>query len=459
MPGLVHPYIPNSVPAVKQEILREVGATSAGELYAEMIPQHLLLNRKMELPPPISAEGDLKRHVKDILKKNVTGYTSFLGGGCWSHFIPEVCDVIASRSEFLTAYAGGYYSDLGRFQANWEFQSLICDLLGMEVSGIPTYDWGSAAGNAVRMASRITGRHIVLAPSTSSPARLSVIRSFCNPTSMPNAIKVITVDSNLDGTMNFEDLNRKLTAKTAAVYIENPTYLGAIEHQAQEIADISHKAGALLVAGVDPITLGVLAPPADYCADIACGDLQPLGIHMQAGGGLSGFIASQDDPKIVAEYPLRMLSITTTTHGEHAFGQAAYERTSYASREKAKDWVGTTTALHGIIAAVYLTLLGPHGIREVGEAILSKSHYAAAKLQEVGATIPYPTFFKEYPLTIPRNRWSIINKALLRKGILGPKPLRREFPALGESALTCVTEIHTKHEIDSFADELEAQLQ
>jgi len=458
----VHPYIPNSVREIKQAMLNEIGAENAEELFAQMIPNQLLLKRTMSLPPSLPAELDLKRYISEILSKNktTTEYTSFLGGGCWNHFVPQICDVIAQRSEFLTAYAGGYYSDLGRFQANWEFQSLICELLGMEVSGMPTYDWGSAAGNALRMASRLTNRREILTPDTISPARISVISNYCNPTEMPSSIKITLVSTNPDGTMKLADLKKKLSNKIAAVYVENPTYLGAIEFQAEEITNITHQYGALLVAGVDPISLGVISPPAEYGADIACGDLQPLGVHMQAGGGLAGFIASQDDPKIVAEYPLRILSLTSTTHGERAFGQAAYGRTSYVAREKAKDWVGTTTALHGIIAAVYLTLLGPQGILEVGEAILQKSHYAAEKLNATGAEVKYPYYFKEYPLDITKTgkKWRRINKLLLRKRILGPKPLSHEFPNLKESALTCVTEVHTKSDIDRFATELEAML-
>lgn len=460
-----HPYIPNSVPAVKAEMLRAVGAASAEELYAEMIPDRLLLKRRMNLPEPLPAEYDLKKHVLELLKKNRTcGDTlSFLGGGCWNHFVPQVCDEIGHRSEFLTAYAGGYYSDLGRFQANWEFQSLICELVGMEVSGIPTYDWGSAAGNAVRMASRLTGRRAVLVPAHMSPARLSVVSNFCNPTNMPGALTIRKVACDREtGALDLRDLRKKIDGKSACVYFENPGYLGAIEDQGEEIADVAHGAGAEVVVGVDPISLGVLAPPSDYGADIVCGEVQPLGVHMAAGGGLAGFIASRDEERYVAEYPLRLVSVTgTAKDGEYGFGQAKYERTSYMAREKAKDWVGTTTALHGIIAAVYLSLLGPEGMREVGEAILQKSHYAADRLAEIrGVEVKFAGFFKEFPLNIDATGKKVrqVNRALLKRGIFGGKDISREFPELGQSALTCVTEVHSKADIDRFAAELEAIL-
>jgi glycine dehydrogenase subunit 1 len=192
-------------------MLRAVGASSAEELYAEMIPERLLLKGRMTLPEALPAEHDLKKHVAEILAKNLTcsDTLSFLGGGCWNHFVPQICNEIAHRSEFLTAYAGSYYSDLGRFQANWEFQSLICELVGMEVSGIPTYDWGSAAGNAVRMASRLTGKREVLVPASMSPARLSVVANFCNPTEMPGAIKVKKIAYDKEtGTLDLKDTSR-----------------------------------------------------------------------------------------------------------------------------------------------------------------------------------------------------------------------------------------------------------
>lgn len=460
-----NPYIPNSVPEVKAEMLREVGAAGADELYASMIPDRLLYKGRMDLPEPLTSEHDLKKHVASILGKDTKSAEalSFLGGGCWNHFIPQVCDEIAARSEFLTAYAGGYYSDLGCFQANWEFQSLICELVGMEVSGIPTYDWGSAAGNAVRMASRLTGRREVLVPAYMSPARLSVVSNFCNPTEMPGAIRVQKVACDPEtGKLDVKDLNKRLGRRTACVYFENPGYLGAIEDKGDEIAEVAHGAGAEVVVGVDPISLGVLAPPSEYGADIVCGEVQPLGVHMSAGGGLAGFIASRDEERYVAEYPLRLISVTgTSVEGEYGFGQAKYERTSYMAREKAKDWVGTTTALHGIVAAVYMSLLGPEGMREVGEAILQKSHYAAGRLSEIdGVEARFPGFFKEFPLNIDgtKKKWRGVNKALLRKGIFGGKDVSGEFPELGQSALTCVTEVHSQADIDRFAAELEAIL-
>lgn len=457
----VHPYIPNSVPEVKEEMLREVGARDAEELYSRMIPERLLMKRPMDLPEPLLSELDLRRHVEGILEGDwdCSEYLSFLGGGCWNHYVPEVCDVIASRSEFLTAYAGGVYSDLGRFQAIYEFQSLIGELVDMDVSCIPTYDWGAAAGNAVRMASRVTGRKEILVPKTISPARLSIISNFCDSVHKPDSINVKTVDYDREtGALDIGDLEGKISESTAGVYFENPTYLGVIEPQCAEITSIAHEHGAFAVAGVDPISLGVLSPPGEYGADICCGEAQPLGIHMLAGGGSCGFLASKDEERLVGEYPARMLSITDTeVEGEYGFGQAKYERTSYIARESAKDWVGTTTGLWAIVSAVYMSLMGPQGMRELGEGILQRSHYAARLLEEVeGVSVPFRGFFKEFPVNFDATgkKVSEINRLLLDKKIFGGTDVSGEFPELGQSGLYCVTERHTKSDLDRLVEAL-----
>ena len=454
----VHPYIPNSVPEVKEEMLREVGARDAAELYRQMIPERLLLKRPLDLPDPLASELDLRRHVEGILggDGDCSGYLSFLGGGCWNHYVPEVCDVIASRSEFLTAYAGGVYSDLGRYQAIYEFQSLIGELVDMDASCIPTYDWGAAAGNAVRMASRITGRKEILVPKTISPARLSIISNFCDSANKPDRIIIKSVGYDREtGALDLGDLEDKISESTAGVYFENPSYLGVIEPRCEEITGIAHDHGAIAVAGVDPISLGVLSPPGEYDADICCGEAQPLGIHMYAGGGSCGFLASKDEERLVGEYPARMLSITDTeVEGEYAYGQVKYERTSYIARESAKDWVGTTTGLWAIVSAVYMSLMGPRGMRELGEGLLQRSHYAARLLEEVeGVSVPFRCFFKEFPVNFDAAgvKVSEVNSRLLKEGIFGGQDISEEFPELGQCGLYCVTEKHTKADLKRLA--------
>jgi len=299
--SFVHPYIPNSVPDVKREMLREIGARDAQVLYEEMIPDRLLLKRPLDLPEPLLSELDLRRHVEGILEKNRTcaDHLNFLGAGCWQHYVPAVCLEIVGRSEFLTAYAGGPHSDLGRYQAIFEFQSMIGELLGMEVSGLPTYDWATAAGNAVRMARRLTDRNRVLIPRIISPGRRSVIENYAQPRQMPDYIEIECVGYDPEtGTLDLGDLEAKIDEEVAGVYVESPSYLGVVETGLREIGEVAHDHGAEFIMGVDPITLGVLAPPGEYGADIACGDIQSSRPGTRRGTSGSTPSASSASPRV-----------------------------------------------------------------------------------------------------------------------------------------------------------------
>ncbi len=454
----IHPYIPNSVPEIKAQMMDEIGVESIEELYAD-IPESLRLKGMLNLPPPLSSEVALKRHMEEILSKNSTcaENISFLGAGCARHHVPAICNEINQRSEFLTAYAGEPYEDHGRFQVLFEYQSLMGELLDMDVVNVPTYDWSQAASTSVRMAARITGRKEILVSEVVSPERLMVIKNYCHPVVGLKMVK----HCQRTGRMDIDDLKSKIGPDAAGIYFENPAYLGFIESQGQLISDLAHENGALSIVGVDPISLGILTPPGQYGADIACGDIQDLGIHMHFGGGLGGYIATRDEEKFVMEYPSRLFGITqTSVEGEYGFGDVAYERTSFAEREEGKEFVGTHAALWGITAAVYLALMGPKGMQELGETILQKSQYAMQRLSEIRG-IKAPRFdsphFKEFVVDFDSTgkRIRAINQALRRKGLFGGLDLRSEFPEYGECALYCVTEVHTQKDIDYLVECLE----
>jgi len=442
-------------------MLNELGVKSIEELLT-VIPERLRFNRPLNLPRPHQSELELKTHVEKLLSKNRTckEYLNFLGGGCWQHYVPAVVDEIIHRAEFVTAYAGNTYSDLGKWQTFFEFQSMMGELLDMEAVSLPTFDWASAAGFAVRMASRISGRNELLIPRTISPERLSVIKNFCQSKSVAGHITIKSVDyDHRTGLLSIEDLKDKISQRTAAVYFENPSYLGFIESQGEAISQVTHKNGAECIVGVDPISLGILEPPANYGADIVCGEIQPLGIHMNYGGGTGGFIATRDEAKYISEYPTQLVSITDTVRGEgFGFGYCTHDRTLYAVREKGKDFTGTTVGLWTIAAAVYLALMGPNGIKEMGEEIIQRSHYAAKLLSEIdGVKIHFtPHFFKEFIVDFGETSRTVreVNKCLLKHGILGGKDITAEFSELGESALYCVTEIHTKEDLERLASSL-----
>jgi glycine dehydrogenase subunit 1 len=454
---IVHPYIPNSEPAVKEQMLRAVGASCTDEFYAD-IPENLRLRADLNLPPPFLSEHNLVRHVEGILAKNQSTRENlnFLGAGCWQHHVPAICDEINSRSEFLTAYAGEPYDDHGRFQALFEYQSMMGELLNMDVVNVPTYDGFQASATALRMASRITGRKQVLILRMINPDKLSKINDYLKPD-----IQIELIDFEQDtGLLDLDTYKRMLSSEIAAVYIENPSYLGFIETNGSQIADLAHQQGALCVVSVDPISLGVINPPVEYGGDIVCGDIQPLGMHMQFGGGQAGFIATRDEGTFVMEYPSRLFGVAPTiVEGEYGFGDVAYERTSFAKREEGKEWVGTAAALWGITAGVYLALMGPQGMVEIGEAIMQRTRYAMKKIAEInGLKVLFSEsqHFKEFVLNFDGTGKSVasVNQALLEQGIFGGKDLSAEFPKLGQSALYCVTEIHSQADIDRLVETL-----
>jgi glycine dehydrogenase subunit 1 len=458
----VYPYIPNSAPSIKEEMLEQVRAESVDEFYAD-IPEEIRFGAKLDLPPPMLSEYALKRHVEGILAKNTTTgeALSFLGAGCYQHHVPAVCDEVNQRGEFLTAYAGEPYDDHGRFQALFEYCSMMGELLNMDVVNVPTYDGFQAAATSLRMASRITGRRQALICGTIGPGKLSKIRDYVRPVM---EIELIGYDRRT-GYLDLDALRAAISSETAAVYFENPSYLGFVETEGEQIARMAHDHGALCVVAVDPISLGILAPPSDYGADIVCGDVQSLGIHMQYGGGHGGFIATRDEEKYVMEYPSRLFGIASTSvPGEYGFGDVAYERTSFAVREEGKEWVGTAAALWGITAGVYLALLGPQGMVELGEGIMTRTRYAMAQLDQIEG-IEAPAFqaphFREFVVRFDGTGRTVaeINAALLERGIFGGKDLTAEFPELGQSALYCVTEVHTQADIDRLAAALREVIQ
>lgn len=457
-----HPYIPNSDPKIQEEMLREIGLESLEDLHRN-VPEILKLKENMDLPKAFGSEYELRRHVEGLLAKNrdCKRNLNFLGAGCWQHYVPALCDEINSRGEFLTGYGGEPYNELGRFQSLFEYASMVAELVDMEVVNVPTMDWAQAAATTARMAQRITNRKEIIVPEIIDPEKFQVMNNYCRA-----SIDFVRVACNAKGQIDLDDLKAKVGPNTAGVYFENPNYLGVIEENGQAISDMVHAAGGLSLVGVDPITLGVMAAPPTYGADIVCGDLQPLGIHMNYGGGQSGFMATRDEEKFVMEFPSRLFGIAPTSEpGEYGFGDVAYDRTSFGHhREHGKEYVGTQSALWGITAGVYLATMGPAGMEEVGRTIMQNAQYAAKELAKLPNLQVNPfgsTFFKEFVIDFSKTGKTAaqINEALLKENIFGGKDLSAMFPELGQSALYCVTEIHTKEDIDSLVQAIGKAIQ
>lgn len=449
---MAHPYMPNSAPATRERMLRALGVEDVDELF-EQIPADHLLAEPVQLEPGVRAEARLHRTMRDLLERN-TGTTqaiSFLGGGCWPHYVPAVCDEIASRSEFLTPVWGTPSSDLGRNQAWFEFASQLGELVGMDFVGLPVYSWGAAAGHALRMAARITGRHEVVLAGAIDPERRAVIRTYCGPPEMARSITVREVGFDpATGRVDLDAFSAALGDATAAVYFENPSFLGVLEADAAEIARLARAAGAETVVGVDPISLGLVEAPSGYGADIAVGSTQPLGVHMNAGGGAGGFIATRDEERYAREYPTLQVSLTQTTAGERGFGMTLFHQSSYGSRELANDWTGNSVYLWAVVNAVYMALLGPAGFAELGATIAANSTHAARLLAGLpGVAVRWSGFFKEFVVDFSGTGRTVaaINAGLRDRGIFGGRDLSADFPQLGESALYCVTEVHTADDV------------
>jgi glycine dehydrogenase subunit 1 len=455
-----HPYLPNSVPEIKEKMMDEIGIRSIDDLYIN-IPERLRFKGELQVPGPYT-ELEVKKLVSDTLEKNTRlKCPPFLGGGVWPHYVPSVVDEVVHRAEFLTSYTP-YQPEIsqGILQSIFEYQSLICELVEMAVANASMYDWSSALGEAVLLANRLNHREKALVPSFISPARLAVLKTYAGPAGMQ--IEKVGYDHET-GMMDLEDLKNKVDEKTTAVYIENPSYLGFAEENVEAIGEIIHDKKAIYITGVDPISLGVLRAPGSYGADIVVGEGQPLGNHMNYGGPLLGIFACNHDNAIIRQMPGRIIGITETVDDKRrAFVMTLQTREQHIRREKATSNICSNEALCSVAGAVYLSLLGPNGLKDLAETCTSRAHYAIRRFNEIDG-IKTPAFnsyhFKEFTVNYSKKKAKEVNRTLLAHGYQGGKPLKHEFHELGESALFCVTEMHTKKDIDGLVGALKEATQ
>ncbi len=444
-----HPYLPNSVPEIKEKMMADIGIKKIDDLYVN-IPEKLKFKGELDIPGPYT-ELEVKKLVSDTLEKNMRlKCAAFLGGGVWPHYVPSVVDEVVSRAEFLTSYTP-YQPEIsqGILQSIFEYQSLICELVEMAVANASMYDWSSALGEAALLANRLNHRDTVLVPSFISPARLAVLKTYTGPTGM----KIEKVSYNKEtGLMDLEDLKSRVDESTAAVYVETPSYLGFAEENVQAIGEIAHAKKAIYITGIDPISLGLLKAPGSYGADVVVGEGQPLGNHMSYGGPLLGIFACNHDNAIIRQMPGRIIGVTETVADKRrAFVMTLQTREQHIRREKATSNICSNEALCSVAGAVYLSLLGPSGLKDLAETCTSRTQYAIRRINDLTG-VKAPAFnsyhFKEFVVRYSKKTAVEVNKVLLAQGYQGGKPLKAEFPELGESALFCVTEMHTKKDID-----------
>ncbi len=455
-----HPLLPNLDESLVSKMLQKVGATSVDELFDD-IPPEVRLNRRLKLPQGAS-EYTVRREVLSRLGTNKTPPDSlcFLGGGVWPHYVPAAVESITSRQEFYTAYTP-YQAEVsqGMLQSLFEYQSLMCDLLGMEACNSSLYDWASAAGESVRMAGRVTGRKRALLSGSIGPQRRAVIETYTEP--MGITLDTVAFDKS-KGSIDQDDLRRKLSDDVACLYLENPNSFGVIEDQVSESFELVHGAGALAVVGVDPISLSLIKEPGSYGADVVVGEGQPLGIPMNYGGPHLGIFAVRD-VKLARSMPGRLIGITSAVSdpSRKAFAMVLQAREQHIRREGATSNVCTNQSLMALAAASYLALLGKDGFRKLGEAVISNSHYAARRLSSLGGvSSPHFTgaFFKEFVVSYKKAKADSVFRRMAKRGVLAGHPVHASFGLKAEAGTYCVTEVHDHEDIENLAAALEASL-
>ncbi len=436
-------------------MLAEVGVERLDDLF-DVIPERLRVKGPLDLPPALSSEAELRRFFDEALAENTScaDALSFLGGGCWRHHVPAVCDEIGQRGEFTTAFFGlGPASTFGAYQALFEYQSLLSELVALDLATVPTYDWGWSAGIALLMAARVTGQERVLVARSAGPAATAPDRVQAPAR---DGARRRAVRAGQRAARARRSSSRRSTARPPSTS-SSPATSGLSTPDSQRSRRSCTRMGAKLVVGADPTSLGVLAPPGAYGADIACGDLQPLGHHPSLGGTSAGFLATRLDARLVEELPaIYIVAVPTEREGEHDFFWGNFEATSYETRGQATDFTGCSSALAGIVSATYLSAMGPQGMRDLGDGILRRRAYALERLSAVPGLVASrfaAPGFKEWVVDFGPAGATVgeVNAALLERGILGGASLAGPYPELGESALYCVTELHTRADIDRLA--------
>ena len=432
-------YLPKS-DSERRQMLDACGVSSAEELFAHL-PEAVRLQRPLALAPGIS-EYEIVQYFRDRAAENANGYACFLGAGVYNHFRPVLVDTVVSRGEFLTSYTP-YQAEIsqGTLTTIFEFQTMICQLTGMDVANASMYDGSTAVPEAAMMAVRATGKGRVLIARTVHPEYREVLRTYAKNQGMPVEEFGYVRET---GAIDLEDLERKMDPLTGAVIVQSPNFFGIVD-QVKAAAEIAHKAGALLVViFTEAVSMGILEPPAE--ADIVAGELQSFAISPSYGGPYAGIIATKE--KLIRQVPGRLVGQSVDSRGKRAFCLTLATREQHIRREKATSNICTNQALIALMATVYMTVYGKEGLRELALQNLAKAHYLAGKVKPRFSG----PFFNEFVARVEGKSPDDLNKALLKKKIIGGLPLGRFYPELADSVLLCATEMTKRSEMDALAE-------
>ena len=419
-------------------MLDTIGLRSAEELVS-YLPDDVRFDRALNIPDGKS-EFEIVDYFKALAAKTESNLPSFLGAGVYHHYRPVLVDTIVSRGEFLTSYTP-YQAEIsqGTLTTIFEFQTMVCQLTGMEVANASMYDGSSAVPEAAMMAVRVTKRDKILIAKTVHPEYRQVLATYTKYQSMP--LEELNYTKN--GQLDMDDLHKHLNDGVAAVILQSPNFFGLLE-EVKAIAPIVRAKGALLVVVfTEAVALGVMEPPRD--ADIVVGELQSFAISPSYGGPYVGIIATRE--KYIRQIPGRLVGETTDANGHRAFCLTLATREQHIRREKATSNICTNQALLALMATVYMTVFGKEGLRELAEQNLAKAHYLASKLP---LTFDAP-FFNEFVVHTGSKSPDEINAALLKQNIVGGLPLGRFYPELNNSMLLCATEMTKRQDMDALA--------
>jgi len=440
-------FLPNT-DKDREEMLKVIGVSSVEELFGD-IPPELRFKGDLKLPPALS-EFELARHMEELAAKNTAqDYVSFIGAGAYDHYIPAVVGHVLGRSEFYTAYTP-YQPEISQavLQSIYEYQTMICELTGMDAANASMYDGASAAAESVTIAAGLTRRKRALVSKTVHPETRAVISTYADA----RDIVVEEIDYT-QGVTDVESLAAKLGDDVACVVIQQPNFFGALE-PVDEISAKVKQSGAAFIVSVNPMTLGLLRPPAEYGADIVVGEGQVFGSPMAFGGPYLGILAVTH--KLLRRMPGRLVGMTTDDQGNRGFVLTLQTREQHIRRERATSNICSNQALNALAAVVYLSWAGKHGLREIGEQCVQKAAYLAGKISKIdGFSLAWEApFFNEFAIKCPVDAEQVL-EALLEQNILAGYPLGRAYPELKQYLLIAVTEKRTKQEMDALVAGLE----
>ncbi|MDI3253773.1 MAG: aminomethyl-transferring glycine dehydrogenase subunit GcvPA [Bacillota bacterium] len=437
-------YLPKS-PAERAAMLREIGVSSIDDLFAT-IPEEYRLQRDLRIPRQMG-ESEIVDHFKAAAAQNAVGYASFLGAGAYRHYRPVVIDSLVQRGEFLTSYTP-YQAEItqGTLQAIFEFQTMICELTGMDIANASMYDGSTGAAEAVMMAVRITGRDGVVVARTVHPEYREVMETY----SQHQEHSAHEAGYGPDGRVDLAALEQMVTQETACVLVQSPNFFGIVE-DIPAIAEIAHKKGALLIVSIaEAVSLGIVRPPVE--ADIVSLEAQSFGVASSYGGPFCGVLAAKE--KYLRQMPGRLVGETKDKDGRRGFVLTLSTREQHIRREKATSNICTNQALVALMATIFMTVYGKEGLKELAVQNLAKAQYAANRLSEGGRLLfAGSPRFNEFVVETSEAPEQL-NARLLENRIIGGVPLKKWYPELGQATLWCATELTTKEQIDAAASVL-----